>query len=638
MNYLFYLIVISNILTACTIGITRDSEGNAILWKNRDLALRSPEIDRRIKSDVNFYNSTDSTISHFSVNSRNSNDIFMGMNSSGFGIVNSIVVPDIEGRNTRDITNEKELFKNALENCYTISDFQSIIDSLQIDSTNSILSNFAVVDSNGFGAIYEINTSDTIQCNNLATYSGLHYCKQEFSENMDFLIRTNHFKLTDNPTDDDLDLLNSYDCSEHNDYEDGVLLSNKVRYCATENYLQSNLDTEKIIETLISTNPDLGRPGLLRSLNKSYIDSDGYIEFYLDENDYDYTYFYQQSYECAIGRPAGYALSKYSISRAETVSSVVIKSVKNDPTNSVMFAALGNPLITPYIPFKVLDYDDNILTDASSLSDSSIIIRQEVFDYDTHENYENHPYKRWVDTQHLKQYTGSYNDYSTNHDGIFNELFELESEFINFEEDNLNTEQSIGDIINECQNYFSEYIEGFNNNYDEPRYDIGHVEVNEYCQDDFSSYVGRRIYDRTLHRNHDEVNEWKIINPSTGALFEFSNSNYLNPLITASDWETFDDSVDVNLYINEELKDTRSFYVGCGSNFIDNDSCETGDLNTDGVFNVSDIVILVEIILNGFLGENATNSELHLGDIYPDGQINVIDIVTLVDIIIDQEY
>jgi len=52
-----------------------------------------------------------------------------------------------------------------------------------------------------------------------------------------------------------------------------------------------------------------------------------------------------------------------------------------------------------------------------------------------------------------------------------------------------------------------------------------------------------------------------------------------------------------------------------------------GDLNNDGLINVTDIVLLVEWILNG--GAN------DLGDLNQDGAINVVDIVMLVDIILN---
>ena len=83
MNYLFYLIIIFNILTACTIGITRDSDDNAILWKNRDRWLRMDEIDTKIKSDIEYYPSAEGTLPYICVETRDSDQTFMGMNEAG---------------------------------------------------------------------------------------------------------------------------------------------------------------------------------------------------------------------------------------------------------------------------------------------------------------------------------------------------------------------------------------------------------------------------------------------------------------------------------------------------------------------------------------------------------------------------
>ena len=54
-----------------------------------------------------------------------------------------------------------------------------------------------------------------------------------------------------------------------------------------------------------------------------------------------------------------------------------------------------------------------------------------------------------------------------------------------------------------------------------------------------------------------------------------------------------------------------------------------GDLNQDNYINVSDIVLLVDWILNG--GSNES------GDLNQDGYINVSDIVMLVDLILNPQ-
>ena len=53
-----------------------------------------------------------------------------------------------------------------------------------------------------------------------------------------------------------------------------------------------------------------------------------------------------------------------------------------------------------------------------------------------------------------------------------------------------------------------------------------------------------------------------------------------------------------------------------------------GDINSDTQINISDIVLLVEWILN----ENSNES----GDINQDGLINITDVVMLVDLIVNR--
>ena len=60
---------------------------------------------------------------------------------------------------------------------------------------------------------------------------------------------------------------------------------------------------------------------------------------------------------------------------------------------------------------------------------------------------------------------------------------------------------------------------------------------------------------------------------------------------------------------------------------VQNNSQILGDLNVDGLVNILDVVMLVNVILQG-------ESNL-FADINFDGEINVIDIVQLVSIILE---
>jgi hypothetical protein len=58
-----------------------------------------------------------------------------------------------------------------------------------------------------------------------------------------------------------------------------------------------------------------------------------------------------------------------------------------------------------------------------------------------------------------------------------------------------------------------------------------------------------------------------------------------------------------------------------------NNNIQSGDLNGDGILNVLDVVVLINIILG--------NTEpFGTGDLNEDGQINILDVVQLINIIL----
>mgnify|MGYP003326972032 FL=1 len=61
-------------------------------------------------------------------------------------------------------------------------------------------------------------------------------------------------------------------------------------------------------------------------------------------------------------------------------------------------------------------------------------------------------------------------------------------------------------------------------------------------------------------------------------------------------------------------------------------SALSGDINSDEVLNVLDLVMLVNFVLGD---STPTNSELNVSDLNNDGTLNVLDIVTLVNLILD---
>ena len=65
--------------------------------------------------------------------------------------------------------------------------------------------------------------------------------------------------------------------------------------------------------------------------------------------------------------------------------------------------------------------------------------------------------------------------------------------------------------------------------------------------------------------------------------------------------------------------------------YISENQCLAGDINNDGIFNVLDIVALVNFVIDS---SGITAEELCAADINSDGIINVLDIVSLVNLVI----
>ena len=78
--------------------------------------------------------------------------------------------------------------------------------------------------------------------------------------------------------------------------------------------------------------------------------------------------------------------------------------------------------------------------------------------------------------------------------------------------------------------------------------------------------------------------------------------------------------------------DNDSYFDDLFVKLFRDESCMTtfiaGDLNQDEILNILDIIIMVNIILEG-------NDYQLQADMNEDGSINILDIVTLVDIILE---
>ena len=631
------LILILSVIYPCTIGVAIDNNGDAFLWKNRDNAIYLNDSIPTIENEmIHIDNSeNENLLSYVCVKTRGDDKTYMGLNENGFGIINSVVLnnSDTNSEDQLRTYDEWQIFNESLQECSSINCFENKLN-IELNSNRDIIisSNFGIVDSSGNGSIFEVNN-----------YQQTNIHRIDLTNDNSYILRTNHFKIINNPNVDDLDLLNGIDCSDQFIETSDNLLGNFLRYCASEKKFEDNFNNgQSIINSLISTNN-----GLLRSLNKS----DQPIEFYT------FPYTSQAVYDNGKGRPAGYIYSNFSVARANTVSSIIIKSKKHNPSESFMLTALGNPLITPYIPFKVNDdYNQNTIDLIETIVDNSIELRQKIFDFDTNNEYH---YKRYIDSQHLYPINGNSVYPNPNHDGFFSYLNNIEQEYFNVQQETIESDlySILDNVIN---NYYTPHLDGFNiGNYDEPRYAIGF----QTDQGETNCYDGRRIVDRTLHRHHEKVNKWIITNSdNNNRILEYENQNYLNPYISKSNWHDLGRLIDsgdikIELYDSNTLLRERIMYAGCDDSTsynysenikIDNESCHNGDSTNNGVLDVSDIILLVEYILTDTLPNNADICRLNVNgslntDIdchNPDNfqlyieQINVCDVILLIEIIL----
>ena len=74
----------------------------------------------------------------------------------------------------------------------------------------------------------------------------------------------------------------------------------------------------------------------------------------------------------------------------------------------------------------------------------------------------------------------------------------------------------------------------------------------------------------------------------------------------------------------ESVKSQIEGYIECEMN----NDCGSGDMNTDSVLNVLDIVNLVNVVLSG-------GSDECIGDMNGDGILNVLDVVALVNAVLN---
>ncbi|NOX90777.1 MAG: hypothetical protein GXO77_17390 [Calditrichaeota bacterium] len=303
----------------CTIGAAAGkatSDGRPMIWKTRD---NSGEPDNELVYNTSY------SIPFLEVVNAGKTYAWMGVNKAGFAILNS-VANDLPAGSSG--YGNGSLMRKALGTCASVAEFQSLLDETNI-SGRKTRGNFAVLDSSGAAAIFEV--------------SGDSYWKFDANDTLQspagYLIRTN--------------------------FAENGTLSGGGGY---ERYKRS----KKLIHDFYSGD-SLNYRSIIRFQMRDFSDFDSnpvpvpFPDRWLDT------------------RPYGYIYTNVSICRYSSVSAAVIQGILPGESEKLttMWTILGSPAASVAVPYWSVGStppEANGSTTAP-LCDISLKIRSELFDY-----------------------------------------------------------------------------------------------------------------------------------------------------------------------------------------------------------------------------------------------------------------
>lgn len=309
-------------LEECTIGVASGratSDGRPLVWKTRDAD--------QVHNEVMWV--TAYTYNFVAVVSAGSTTPWMGVNTKGFAILNSLS-SDLPGGSSGPANGT--LMRDALGTCATVAEFQALLDRTNVTG-RSTQANFAVIDSTGAGAIFETG--------------GSQYWKYDAHDPSaapnGYVLRTN-FAL-------------------HGGGSSGIERYRRTVRLIADFYAGDSLNYRSILRTQMrdfsdenSTPVPVPFPGRWRS-----------------------------------DRPYGYIYCYVSICRSTSVSAAVIQGVgKGEPARlSTMWAILGQPaagIAVPYWPVGNTPVQANS-DPTAPLCDAALAIKALLFDYPANTHY-----------------------------------------------------------------------------------------------------------------------------------------------------------------------------------------------------------------------------------------------------------
>lgn len=309
----------------CTIGVAAGRatpDGRPLIWKTRDNSSQpNVELVYNTSYDREFIELVDAGKSY----------AWMGVNLDGFAILNSLA-SDLQAGSSG--YSNGSLMRHALGVCGTVAEFEALLDETNT-SGRKTHGNFAVLDSTGAAALYEID--------------GTSYWKFDATDSMiatqGFIIRTNFAVNGDGSSG-----------SGHERYNRSLQLIGGFNEGDSLNY-RSILRTQMRDFSDYQSNP----------VPVPFPD------------------------EWISGRPYGYIYTDVSICRYKSIGATVIQGILSgeSPVLSTMWTMLGQPaaaITVPYWPAGPTPSAANG-SQTAPLCDKALQIKAQLFDYKENSRY-----------------------------------------------------------------------------------------------------------------------------------------------------------------------------------------------------------------------------------------------------------
>lgn len=135
---------------ACTSAIVSGKltkDGRPLMWKHRDTSIMESKL-------IYLSGEPYDIIALVNASTKDSSAIWIGFNSAGFAIMNTMSA-NIEDVSTASGARNGVLMREALEQCATLEEFEAFLD--QQERPMRVRANYGVIDASGGAAYYETN-------------------------------------------------------------------------------------------------------------------------------------------------------------------------------------------------------------------------------------------------------------------------------------------------------------------------------------------------------------------------------------------------------------------------------------------------------------------------------------------------